>query len=172
MRLAPVALRYASSAELLDRAAERPRTTHRPATAVDACRYLAALIAAALAGRGKDELLDASFFMQADTPEIAGVAGGSFRRKGRDEIRGSGYVVESLEAALWVLASSSTFEEGALRAMNLGDDADTTGAVYGQLAGALYGADAIPERWRSLLALRDTIETFADRLYDLSLDDA
>jgi ADP-ribosylglycohydrolase len=172
MRLAPVALRYASSDELLDRAAESSRTTHGVATAVDACRYLAALIAAALAGRGKDELLDASFFMQADTPEIAGVAGGSFRRKGRDEIRGSGYVVESLEAALWVLASSSTFEEGALLAMNLGDDADTTGAVYGQLAGALYGADAIPERWRSLLALRDTIETFADRLYDLSLDDA
>ncbi len=172
MRLAPVAIRYASSYELLDRAAESSRTTHGAATAVDACRYLAALIAGALEARSKDELLDESYFTRAETPEIAGVASGSFRRKSRDEIRGSGYVVASLEAALWSFHQSGTFEEGALLAVNLGDDADTTGAVYGQLAGALYGAEAIPERWRSLLALRETIETFADRLHNLSLRDA
>jgi len=50
-------------------------------------------------------------------------------------------------------------------AVNLGDDADTTGAVYGQLAGAYYGEESIPESWREKLALRETIEAFADRLY-------
>lgn len=172
MRLAPVALRYRSSDELLERAAESSRTTHGAATAVDACRYLAALIAGAVDGRSKEELLDPGFFTRAETPEIAEVAGGSFRAKGRDRIKGSGYVVESLEAALWALDCSDSFENGALLAVNLGDDADTTGAVYGQLAGALYGEDAIPARWRELLALRETIESMADRLHDLSAADA
>jgi ADP-ribosylglycohydrolase len=172
MRLAPVPLRYRSSDELLEKAAESSRTTHGAPTAVDACRYLAALVAGALEGRSKDELLDGSYFTRAVTPEIADVASGAFRRKSRDDVRGSGYVVASLEAALWSLHHSSTFEEGALLAINLGGDADTTGAVYGQLAGALYGAEAIPERWRSLVAMRETIETFADRLHEPSVGDA
>lgn len=75
-------------------------------------------------------------------------------------------VVRSLEAALWAFHHSSSFEEGALKAVNLGDDADTTGAVYGQLAGAHYGVDAISQRWRDVLAHRDTIEGFAARLHD------
>jgi ADP-ribosyl-[dinitrogen reductase] hydrolase len=79
---------------------------------------------------------------------------------------GDGYVVESLEAALWAFAKSRSFEHGALLAVNLGDDADTTGAVYGQIAGAYYGAGAIPERWRSKLAHRETLESFAERLYE------
>jgi ADP-ribosyl-[dinitrogen reductase] hydrolase len=170
MRLAPVPLRYAASGQLLERAAESSRTTHGAATAVDACRYLAALVAGAVAGRPKHELLDKSFFPDAMTPEIAAIAAGSFRDKRRDDVKGSGYVVDSLEAALWALASSDGFEDGALLAVNLGDDADTTGAVFGQLGGALYGEDAIPDRWLDLLALRETIELFADRLHDLSAD--
>jgi ADP-ribosylglycohydrolase len=82
-------------------------------------------------------------------------------------IQGSGYVVHSLEAALWAFYRSSSFEEGCLLAVNLGDDADTTGAVYGQLAGAFYGEDGIPERWRQRLAQRELIEALADRLYEL-----
>jgi len=76
--------------------------------------------------------------------------------------------VASLEAALWALERSETFERGALLAVNLGDDADTTGAVYGQLAGALYGESAIPAGWRKQLALRETIEAYADRLHELA----
>ena len=82
----------------------------------------------------------------------------------RPDIRGTGYVVHSLEAALWAFAKSTSFEHGALLAVNLGDDADTTGAVYGQIAGAFYGADAIPARWRSRLARLETLESFAARL--------
>jgi ADP-ribosyl-[dinitrogen reductase] hydrolase len=52
-------------------------------------------------------------------------------------------------------------------AVNLGDDADTTGAVYGQLAGAFYGEEGIPAEWRAVLAHRNLIESFADQLYEL-----
>jgi ADP-ribosylglycohydrolase len=74
-------------------------------------------------------------------------------------------VVESLEAALWAFHRSESFRDGALLAVNLGDDADTTGAVYGQLAGAFYGDSGIPEAWRAKLALRDRIASLADELF-------
>ncbi|MFP6895331.1 MAG: ADP-ribosylglycohydrolase family protein [Roseibacillus sp.] len=77
-----------------------------------------------------------------------------------------GYVIESLDAALWAFWNSSSFREGALMAVNLGDDADTTGAIFGQLAGAHYGADRIPDGWISKLAWRDRLTRIADRLHD------
>ena len=78
---------------------------------------------------------------------------------------GSGYVVRSLEAALWAFHNSGSFREGALLAVNLGDDADTTGAVYGQIAGAFYGERGIPEEWLRPLASRPLIERLAEALY-------
>jgi ADP-ribosyl-[dinitrogen reductase] hydrolase len=77
-------------------------------------------------------------------------------------------VVKSLEAALWALYSSNSFKEGALLAVNLGNDADTTGAAYGQIAGACFGYEAIPQEWKAKIALRDLIESYADRLYRLA----
>ncbi|MBP6789445.1 MAG: ADP-ribosylglycohydrolase family protein, partial [Candidatus Promineofilum sp.] len=75
---------------------------------------------------------------------------------------------ESLEAALWAFHHAGTFAEGCLLAVNLGHDADTTAAVYGQLAEAYYGAAAIPATWRDRLAHGDLIIDFADRLHDLA----
>ena len=95
---------------------------------------------------------------------VDAIAAGSFRHREPPEIRGTGYVVDSLEAALWAFDRSDSFRDGALLAVNLGDDADTTGAVYGQLAGAFYGEQAIPQSWRAKLAMREMIERFADRL--------
>lgn len=83
-------------------------------------------------------------------------------------IKGSGYVVESLEAALWAFYHSQTFAEGCLLAVNLGDDADTTGAVYGQVAGAFYGESGIPKEWREKLAYRELIEALAEQLLTLA----
>jgi ADP-ribosylglycohydrolase len=97
-------------------------------------------------------------------PAITDVAQGSFRKKARDEIKGSGYVVESLEAALWAFDTTDSFEQGALAAANLGNDADTTAAIFGQLAGAYYGVNAIPADWRIQLAKRALIEDLAERL--------
>ena len=80
------------------------------------------------------------------SPKIDEIASGSFTRRNPPVIKGTGYVVKSLEAALWAFNKSSSFEEGCLLAVNLGDDADTTGAVYGQIAGAYYTVDDIPRR--------------------------
>ncbi len=79
-------------------------------------------------------------------------------------ISGTGYVVGSLEAALWAFDRSTSFEEGYLRAVNLGDDADTTGAIFGQIAGAFYGAEGIPGRWRKRVWMGDEVAAIADRL--------
>jgi len=174
MRLAPVALAFAGSPErAMDLAGESSRTTHGAQSCVDACRYFAGLLVGALEGRSKGELL-APRFSPVDGywethqlhPEIDEVAAGSFRRREPPVIVGSGWVVRSLEAALYALAGTSSFEEGALRAVNLGDDADTTGAIYGQLAGAFYGVEAIPEPWRRPITLRVEIEALAERLLD------
>ena len=91
--------------------------------------------------------------------------GCSWRRKRRYEIRSSGYVLHSLEAALWCVARTGTFEDAILLAANLGDDADTTAAITGQLAGALYGAAGIPQRWLDTVAWRDRIEASARELF-------
>jgi ADP-ribosylglycohydrolase len=178
MRLAPVPMRYASDPVLaIERAADSSRTTHGAATAVDACRYLSGLVVGALGGASKREVLSDRYCPAlgywADhslVPEIDEIAAGSFKLREPPEIVGSGYVVKSLEAALWALHRGRDFREGCLLAVNLGDDADTTAAVYGQLAGALWGASAIPDEWLDKLTLRDRIEAFADDLHSLASD--
>ena len=175
MRLAPVPLFYARRPrEAIERSAESSRSTHGAENCVDACRYLGALIVGAVNGTGKEELLSDRYTPVSGlwdghplAPEIDEIARGSFKEREPPEIRGTGYVVRSLEAALWAFHRSDSFEEGCLLATNLGDDADTTAAVYGQLAGAFYGEGAIPEAWRSKLVRRDLIEDYAERLHDL-----
>lgn len=176
MRLAPVPLFYGRQpADAIERAADSSRVTHGSPLAIDACRYYAALIVGALQGADKETLLSACYspvpgYWQAHPlhPQIQAIAEGSFKQKDPPDIRGSGFVVQSLEAALWAFARSDDFREGALLAVNLGDDADTTGAIYGQLAGAYYGLDAIPIHWRTQLAMREEIEGLAVRLLALA----
>jgi ADP-ribosyl-[dinitrogen reductase] hydrolase len=155
MRLAPVPLRYASDVALaMQRAGDSSRTTHGAAEAIDACRYFAYLIVAALAGAEKTELLNARVAGAVEeqsgaplAPRIAEIARGSFKSKRVSDIRASGYVVHTLEAALWAFHHTDSFRDGALLAVNLGEDADTTGAVFGQIAGAFYGVRGIPKPW-------------------------
>lgn len=177
MRLAPVPLFYATSPlEAIARSAESSRTTHQAQTAVDACRYFGALLVGAVNGASKDELLSEYYSPISgywdENPlveEIQEIANGSFKHRQPPEIQGSGYVVRSLEAALWAFYHSQTFREGCLLAVNLGMDADTTGAVYGQLAGAYYGESGIPESWLSQLIRVEAIETIAEQLYEAQL---
>ena len=176
MRLAPVPMFYAREPELaIMKSAESSRTTHGANEAIDACKYLAAIIAGAINGATKDELLSERYCPIDDywknnplTPSIDEIAMGSFKRKDPPDIKGTGYVVKSLEAALWAFNKGKTFEEGCLLAVNLGADADTTGAVYGQIAGAYFGKQGIPERWLTNLAWRPTILDLAHRLFDSS----
>jgi ADP-ribosylglycohydrolase len=179
MRLAPIPLFYAGHPETAIRmSAESSRTTHGARTCVDTCRYLSGLIIGALNGETKETLLGSRYtpvknLWTADPlcPEIDEIARGSFKEKNPPEIKGAGYVVQSLEAALWAFYHSSCFEDGCLMAVNLGDDADTTGAVYGQLAGAFYGFNSIPAKWRDMIAYNDMIVDFAVKLWVTSTAD-
>ena len=69
-------------------------------------------------------------------------------------------------AALWCFYNTDHFRDAILKAVNLGDDADTTAAVCGQIAGAYYGREGIPEAWVQRLTKRDLIESLAERLYE------
>ncbi len=177
MRLAPVPLSYANRPEMaIEQAANSSRTTHGAATAVDACRYFAGLIIGASRGEAKEVLLSPGYcpvlsYWQDHplAPEIAAIAAGSFKTRNPPQIRGTGYVVNSLEAALWAFYFSTTFRDGCLLAVNLGDDADTTGAIYGQLAGAFYGEENIPLGWREKIVLRNGILSLAQQLFSSAL---
>ncbi|MFA9478220.1 ADP-ribosylglycohydrolase family protein [Phycisphaerales bacterium AB-hyl4] len=172
MRLAPVPMYFVSEPiRAIELAGESSRTTHGTQVCIDACRYLAVLLVGALHGVDKDELLSERYSPVSGywdkhplVPEIDAIACGSFKGKQPPEIVGSGYVVKSLEAALWAFHYGTDFRDGCLRAVNLGDDADTTAAVYGQLAGACYGASGIPSAWREQVAMVEYIIEQAERL--------
>jgi ADP-ribosyl-[dinitrogen reductase] hydrolase len=175
MRLAPVPLAFHRDPQRAAAlAGDSSRTTHGARECVDACRWYGALLAGAAAGASREELLAPGWADEAlaggealcDT--VAEVAAGSFLRREPPRIAGTGHVVRCLEAALWAFARADDFRHGALLAVNLGDDADTTGAVYGQLAGAVWGEEAIPAGWRQRLALRGRIEELADGLAELA----
>ncbi|HGK7312927.1 TPA: ADP-ribosylglycohydrolase family protein [Aeromonas hydrophila subsp. hydrophila] len=183
MRLAPIVLFYSQHRVqrenalqyLLNMVALSSRTTHGEARAVAACQLMALFIDKALLidpsqDAGKDAVLkltESELSALGVLPEeIDAIACGTYRHKTRHEISSSGYVVHSLEAALWSFWHSTTFAEGALLAANLGDDADTVAAIYGQLAGAYYGEDGIPASWRERLAWYDKISNMALTLHD------
>lgn len=166
MRLAPVPIAFAAEpAEAVRLAGESSRTTHALPICVDACRYFGALLVGAVRGASKDALLAPHYEpvpglwdAQPLHPKVADVAAGSFVAKQPPAIRGSGYVIDALEAALWAFASTDDYAACVLAAANLGDDADTTAAIAGQIAGAYYGVAGIPERWREKLVMGDRIE--------------
>jgi ADP-ribosyl-[dinitrogen reductase] hydrolase len=174
MRLAPAPLAFARDTTKAIRAAgESSRTTHGAAECIEACRYFAALLLAALRGGSKTEILcetptTAEFWNGPVVEKVQEIASGSFRRKKPPQVRGSGYVLHTLEAALWAFHSTDSFRDGALAVVNLGEDADTTGAVYGQIAGAFYGANGIPADWREKLAMRELIEQRATELHAMA----
>lgn len=163
MRLSPVAIRYWREAEARrDVAARQSRTTHGADEAVDACVLFADMLADAIAGKPRSEVLAnrAGNWKGA----IGAIANGAWRGRPRANVSSSGYVAHSLEAALWCVGRTGSFSEAVLLAANLGGDADTVAAITGQLAGALYGYVAIPERWRATLHDEVGIREMAVRL--------
>lgn len=167
MRLAPVPMFY-----FLDRdrvvhfSGESSRTTHGATECIDASRLFGEMIFRALAGASKTEILFGNELTGIGSPAIQAIADGEYRHKTIDNIRGTGYVVESLEAALWCFWTTTTYDQAILAATNLGDDADTTAAICGQLAGAHYGELGIPSHWLSQLTMRQEITELAEQLYD------
>ena len=173
MRLAPIPLFYfLSMPDAIQNAGSSASFTHDDIRAIDACRYYSALIWSAIHGVSKQDLLNSKFFDQHFKKplhdEVMTVVRGSYKSKNgyEDGIRGKGFIINSLEAALWAFYNDNdSFETGALLAVNLGDDTDTTGAIYGQLAGAVYGIDGIPQRWRDQLFQSNFLITLANGLY-------
>jgi ADP-ribosyl-[dinitrogen reductase] hydrolase len=165
MRLAPIPMFFFPDLDAAERfAGDSSRTTHGAEECIDACRLFARITCRALLGEPKDGVLlgDAEAFVAGE--RIAAIARGMYRSKAESDIRGSGYVVQSLEAALWAFSRTDSFADAILVAANLGDDADTTAAVCGQVAGAYYGEQGIPSRWLELLARRAEISQLADEL--------
>jgi ADP-ribosyl-[dinitrogen reductase] hydrolase len=164
MRLAPIATFYRNDADALLRfAADSTRTTHGAPEAIEASRLFAMQLRLALSGASRDEVLFGTGYHAAE-PRIAALARGDWRHKTANDVRGTGYVVASLEAALWCFLTTDSFADAILRAANLGDDADTTAAICGQIAGAFYGAAGIPGHWIDRLVMRDDISALADDL--------
>ena len=165
MRLAPVVIYcHPDEDRAVEHAAESCVTTHGAAECLDAARHLARVLTRALDGQSKEEMLRPPASPRAREPSIAAIEQGAYLHKTEHEIRGTGYVVDCLEAALWCFARTDTFEAAVLTAANLGDDADTTAAVCGQIAGAYYGEAGIPSRWLARLTWADRIRELAGRL--------
>ncbi|WED24077.1 ADP-ribosylglycohydrolase family protein [Vibrio sp. JC009] len=167
MRLAPVPIFYQQQvSEAIHYGGESSRTTHGAELCIDACRYLSVLLVSLIKGGDKQAFSHAGYSPQ--TEEISSIRYGSFLNKSYDELTGSGYVVESLESALWCFVNTDSFETCVLAAANLGNDADTTAAIAGQLAGAYYGHSGIRSDWLGALHKHKEIVALANRLYILS----
>jgi ADP-ribosyl-[dinitrogen reductase] hydrolase len=155
---------YPDSAEAARWAGESSRATHAAPECIESCQLLATMICAALAGASKDDVLFGHEPSRFQAPKVRAIAAGDYRNKSAEVISGSGYVIHCLEASAWSFWKSNSFRDAVLLAVNLGDDADTTGAVCGQIAGAFYGEDGIPADWLSRLVMVGEIRSLADRL--------
>lgn len=169
MRLAPVVLAtLGHPSRRTEWAAGQSRVTHGAPQALEGCVWFAELLARAIGGEPKEQLLAPD--QGGDRPALRALHRAEWATKERAEIRSSGYVVHTLEAALWSVSRTDSFEDALILAVNLGEDSDTVGAVTGQLAGALYGLSAIPKRWLAPLFWRSEISRSADVL--LAMNDA
>lgn len=162
MRLGPVPMFFCPNlAEAVKMSGESARTTHGTLECVEASQLFGAILFQALSGSDKDEILFNHGVQNLTSDKVQSIARGDYRSKTDGEIIGSGYVIHCLEAALWCFLKSNDFQEAILRAVNLGDDADTTGAVCGQVAGAYFGELGIPSRWLERLSKREEIGKLA-----------
>lgn len=165
MRLAPVPIFYFRDPErAIAFAGLSSRTTHGSAECLQACEYFSHILFRALSGTAKERIFDPPAGQRFE--HLSHIVSGDFQRKGSNDVRGTGYVIDCLEAALWAFWHTDNFRAAILAAANLGDDADTTAAISGQLAGAYYGRSGIPEDWLRVLYRAADIENIAIRLAD------
>ena len=176
-RIAPaVAALLPDPEEAIEAAVDATRVTHQAPVTLDAARYLAALLVGAMQGAPRRELarplyspVEGYWGRHRLKPEIEAVARGSWADKSPPRIFGGGQAAEALEAALWALSRARSYRDAVLAAANLGGDSDVTASIVGQLAGAHFGAAAIPAAWRGSIAARGRIIELADGLLELAL---
>ncbi|TGL34841.1 ADP-ribosylglycohydrolase family protein [Leptospira koniambonensis] len=164
MRICPIPLYFFPDFDRISYfAGESSRTTHAADECIDACKLLSVYIGLAIKGLNKNEIFQQTIYSPA-TPKIQSISKGSFAMKSEQDINPSGYVVHSLETALWSFYHTSSFKDAILMTVNFGGDADTTGAICGQLAGAYYSKSSIPISWLEKLTMRSEIEEIANQL--------
>lgn len=155
MRCLPVALYYGDINKMLEVSAAQSLLTHYDKKATDACRFYNLLAYNYLNEKPKEETLLEHIEKY---PEYKCVF-----RMSKNELKPTGYVFDTLICALWCFINSSSFEEAVCLAVNLGGDADTIGAITGGLAGVYYGYDAIPDRWKDRISVKDRLTSIAGR---------
>jgi ADP-ribosylglycohydrolase len=174
-RIGPaVALFRTDPRAAMEAAANCARITHQAPLTLDAVRYFAALLAGALSGEDKAELLAPNYAplpefwdSTALRPEIHDLAAGTWRgSRPRAIVAGAHAAAAALSGALWAFDRGRSLKECLIAAASLGGESDTTAAIVGQLAGAHYGAAALPPEWRGNLVRGDEIEALADALFD------
>jgi ADP-ribosyl-[dinitrogen reductase] hydrolase len=167
MRLAPVALRWWRNPAVAETIArQQSQTTHGATEAVDGCALLIRILCRAITGDGIASLHNDD---PTWAPAIRAIGQGTYRDKSEPDIRSSGYVVHTLQAACWAVHHGQDFQTAVLAAANLGDDADTVAAVTGQIAGALWGFTAIPHHWRNRLHDRSHLIALGKSLVDAGM---
>ena len=165
VRTAPLAIfRRRSLRRTYRDAASQSAITHGAMEAKSCCQLFAVQMHHALNGAGREQALARHRVSVSTRPTV--INAGEYKDKRRDQIRSSGYVVDTLEAALWSVWTTRSFEDAVLTAANLADDADSVACAAGQLAGALYGASAIPARWRERVAWSARLIALANALFD------
>jgi len=166
MRLAPVVMLYYPDLEaILHYSVKSSRTTHAALECLEACQMFGGILYRALLGENKRDVLVEKDLLQFTSEELKEISYGDYFEKAVSQILGTGYVVRSLEAALWSFWTTESYEEAILKAVNLGDDTDTTAAICGQVAGAFYGETGIPKHWLEKLVMREEISSLAERLF-------
>lgn len=178
MRIHPFVL-YAINIEeddlywrLMEIAKNASRLTHAHQISVVACQIYGVCLTYLLLNESKDIIYDAlefaaeEFVTPSELMHYKRIFKPDFADLPENEIKSSGYVVDTLEAALWCLLTTDNYKDCVLKAVNLGKDADTVAAIAGGLAGALYGYDAIPEEWRKTLIKRKYIEDMCQKACD------
>jgi ADP-ribosyl-[dinitrogen reductase] hydrolase len=164
MRIAPVPMFYFPDIDTsIKMAIDSSRTTHACDEVVETSELFVRMLFKAFNNESKANILNTEIHSHSDG--IKAICNQSYLTKTENEIVGSGYVVECLEAALWCFATTDDFESAILKAVNLGDDADTTAAICGQLAGAFYGYEGLPTHWLEYLAHKPLIEDVAIKLF-------
>ncbi|KAI4116860.1 MAG: hypothetical protein LQ338_007648 [Usnochroma carphineum] len=173
MRVSPIGLVfYKDQAKAIEYAALSSHVTHPYPTNSEACQIYTKLVSSTFNDSSKADLVSVITGWAFEDPDLKSrfekyTALDSWQAVSSEQISSSGYVVHSLEASLWALFTTSSFEEGALKAVNLGDDADTVGAIYGGIAGAFYGVEALPKSWLEGLEAKGTVDAVVEGVVSL-----
>lgn len=178
MRILPLAFAFRNKKNRLEAVEMVSSITHSNALSVMCCQIYVEMAVSLMKGMTPEEAYDDACARFSGHPvghvsqqenyarrELGRFLSGKMKTAAEDEIRSSGYVVDTLEAAAWCLMHSESFEEAVLKAVSLGGDTDTTGCVTGGLAGIWYGFDAIPRLWLVQVREREMAESIASRLF-------